>query len=433
MHLSKKLIIVIISLTGILFAILLSIQFIWIKKSVEVSRRQFENKMEIVRDRLYKSFRAEKNFHATSAFTALPEDLFKKNSETKQLDLAVLNVLDSVFKSQDIYLPCKVAGRVGKTCYIHNFTASDTHNQNLDSADYKICLCNNSYTPALDIGFSFPGINKYLVKDNSWLIIPSFLLILLLIALFIFFITIINKQKSLAELKNDFINNLTHEFNTPLFSIGLTLKLLSGSEEISNSARLKKYTEVITTEKNRLQMQVDKMLQLAAIESGSLLMEKKIVDMNKVIEKNIDGFRNAIEEKKGKLYYHPDAKEHYVYGDEVHLFNTISNLLDNAYKYSDKPEITITTSNNAKALIISIQDNGIGINDKKLQMIFDKFYREKHGDRHDVKGFGLGLSYVKKIVEMHNGSIKVKSPPAGEAGKKGEGTIFFINLPYTNK
>jgi len=183
--------------------------------------------------------------------------------------------------------------------------------------------------------------------------------------------------------------------------------------------------ELITTEKNRLQLQVDKMLQLTAIESGSLLMERSFVDMHKVIEKNIAGFCSAIEEKRGNISYHPGAGKHYVSGDPVHLFNTISSLLDNACKYSDKePEIVISTSNTSKDLVISIKDNGIGISDTALQMIFDKFYREKQGNVHDVKGFGLGLSYVKKILEMHDGSIKVKS-------KKGEGTVFIIHLPYT--
>ncbi len=200
----------------------------------------------------------------------------------------------------------------------------------------------------LDLGISFPEIDKYLLKDNSWLIVPSFLLIILLIALFIFIINIINKQKSLAELKNDFINNLTHEFNTPLFSIGLTSKLLMSNEAIQSSERLKKYTELINEEKNKLQVQVDKMLQLTAIESGNVLMEKNAVDMHKIIEKNIAGFHAAIEEKGGRLQFHPGAAQHYVTGDEVHLNNVISSLLDNAYKYSDKaPEILITTSNTA--------------------------------------------------------------------------------------
>jgi two-component system phosphate regulon sensor histidine kinase PhoR len=275
----------------------------------------------------------------------------------------------------------------------------------------------------LDIGVGFPEIDKYLLKDNSWLIVPSFLLIILLITLFIFIIQVINRQKTLAELKNDFINNLTHEFNTPLFSIGLTSKVLLDAKEISSSARLKKYIELITIEKNRLQIQVDKMLQLRAIESGSLLMEKNIVDIHKVIEKNIAGFSGAIENRKGSISYNPEALRHDVCGDDVHLFNAISCLLDNAFKYSEKePRIIIRTSNTSKDITISIQDNGIGISETALKMVFDKFFREKQGNRHDVKGFGIGLSYVKKIVELHNGSIQVKST-------KGEGSTFIMNLP----
>jgi len=153
-------------------------------------------------------------------------------------------------------------------------------------------------------------------------------------------------------------------------------------------------------------------------------MEKHAVDMHKLIEKNIEGFTAAVEEKNGKLEYHANATHHYVTGDEVHLNNAISSLFDNAYKYSDKaPEISIATSNIAKDLVISVSDKGIGISDAAMKMIFDKFYREKRGDIHDVKGFGLGLSYVKKIIEMHDGTIKVKS-------RKGKGTVFIIHLPY---
>jgi two-component system, OmpR family, phosphate regulon sensor histidine kinase PhoR len=386
MLLSKKLIITIISFTGILFSILLTIQFVWIKRSVEVSRKQFENKMEIVKDGVRKSFRTNKKLNAAFTAASLPLDLFKQNSNTKGIDTLVTYILDSVFKSHGVYMPCRVAGRIDKTCYIHNFLPGTAHNYSLDSSPYKICSCNsNSFN--LDVGVSFPEINKYLLKDNSWLIVPSFLLILLLIALFAIIITIINKQKSLAELKNDFINNLTHELNTPLFSIGLTSKLLMRTKEINSSARLKKYVELLNTEKNRLQLQVEKMLQLTAIESGSLLMEKNTVDMHKVTEKNIAGFCAAIEEKEGKVYYHPKATKYYVCGDEVHLFNTVSSLMDNAYKYSDKKlEMVISTCNTAKDIVISIQDNGIGVGDTALKMIFDKFYRKEQGNHHDVKG-----------------------------------------------
>src|SRR3954465_13667448 len=180
MFLSRNMIIGIISLTGILFAVLLIIQFLWIKRSVEVSRRQFENKMEIVKDGVRKSFRADEHLRAAFATASLPQDLFKENNYTKNIDTVVLHLLDSVFKSYGIYMPCRVAGRIDKTCYIHNFLPAATHNYKLDSSIYKICSCNNLHTFNLDMGVSFPEINKYLLKDNSWLIIPSFLLILLL-------------------------------------------------------------------------------------------------------------------------------------------------------------------------------------------------------------------------------------------------------------
>jgi len=424
MFLQKKRIITIIGLTGLLFAILLLIQFIWIKKSIEVNRNQFTNKMISVRDRIYKNLRTNTAIINAKVPTKLPIELFTGEPEAEPLENAVKQMLDTIFKSQDIYLPCRLAGRLGADCYIHYPSMSKTKNYRLDHSDYKFCMCKGSRLPTLDVGISFPDITYYLGQDISWLIIPSFILIALLIGLFIFIIVVMYKQKSLAELKNDFINNLTHEFNTPLFSIGLTGKLLLRSEEINKNDKLKKYIELITTEKNRLQAQVDKMLQLSAIESGNLLMEKRPVDMHKVIEKNIAGFTAAIEEKEGKITWKPGARQYFVEGDEVHLFNTISSLLDNAYKYADKkPEITISTQSSGGQLFITIQDNGIGISDAALKMIFDKFYREKQqGNRHDVKGFGLGLSYVKKIVDMHNGNIKVNS-------RKGEGTSFIINLP----
>jgi signal transduction histidine kinase len=427
MFLSRKMILAIISVTGILFSVLLIIQFIWIKRSVEVSQSQFENKMAMMADIVRKTFRKDKDLRTALSTTDKPQDLYKNNSETKGVDTIVSHVLDSIFKSHGIYMPCRVAGRIGTHCYIHNFTPSTPRNFKLDSSSYKICSCDNSKSFNLDIGISFPEINKYLLKDNSWLIIPSFLLIILLITLFIFIIRVINRQKTLAELKNDFINNLTHEFNTPLFSIGLTSKILLDSKEINSSARLRKYMALITTEKNRLQMQVDKMLHLTAIESGSLLMEKNIVDMHKVIEKNIAAFTGTMDDRSGGICYYPDAAHYEVRGDEVHLFNAISCLLDNACKYSvQEPQISIRTSNTAKDLIISIQDNGIGIEETALKMVFDKFFREKQGDRHDVKGFGIGLSYVKKITELHQGAIQVKS-------KKGEGSTFTINLPFISK
>jgi len=292
----------------------------------------------------------------------------------------------------------------------------------LDLAPYKICLCSKNYKGSLDIGFNLFSDNM-LIQDSSGLILPSVILILLLITLFAYIIYVINRQKKLAELKNDFINNLTHEFNTPLFSIGLTSNLLLRSESIHHSDKLKGYVELITTEKNRIQEQVDRILRLTAIESGSGIMETEKVDMHNIINRNISGFSTVLAEKKGQIRLNAEATNYYVKGDPVHLFNAISNLIDNAIKYSTKPpEIVVHTGNTGSEILISIQDNGIGMAKSDIGMIFDKFYRVKQGDRHDVKGFGIGLSYVKKIVELHGGSVEVRSTPR-------EGSLFIIHLP----
>jgi two-component system phosphate regulon sensor histidine kinase PhoR len=294
--------------------------------------------------------------------------------------------------------------------------------QKIDHSPYKICLCSNNYKGSLDIGFDLFSDNM-LIRDSSGLILPSVILIFLLIVLFSYIIYVVNRQKRLAELKNDFINNLTHEFNTPLFSIGLTTSLLSRSESVQHSEKLKGYVELITTEKNRLQIQVDKILRLTAVESVSLIIEKMDVDIHDLITQNLAAFKQVVFERGGSITFKGGADNHIVQGDPVHLYNAISNLIDNAIKYSkDEPDVMIETSNIEEQIVISIRDKGIGMDESDLQMIFNKFYRVKQGDRHDVKGFGIGLSYVKKIAELHNGAIHAKS-------RTGEGSVFDIYLP----
>lgn len=423
MFLSKKWIIIIISLTGIAFMILLIIQFAWIKTSIEVNRRHFTDRMMIVSNKVCEAFLADKPMHKSWLSAPLEaQDLFKGKSTTKAFETVIKHKLDSVLQAEQMPLSAEVSGRSGSSCYLMNFVPPALHNPGIDHSNYKLCLCNHKYQASLDIGFNLVS-NKMLVEDSSGLIIPSVILILLLIGLFAYIIFVINRQKSLAELKNDFINNLTHEFNTPLFSIGLTSNLLSRSEAIGQSDKLKGYVELITTEKNRLQTQVDKILRLTAIESGSLILEKEAVNIHQLLEQAVGSFATIIEEKCGTISFKAAAKTYFVHGDKVHLLNAFSNLLDNACKYSDKiPQIVVSSSNIGNELIITIADKGIGLSKGEITMIFDKFYRVKHGDRHDVKGFGLGLSYVRKIVELHNGSIEVNSKP-------GEGSVFMIHLP----
>ena len=197
------------------------------------------------------------------------------------------------------------------------------------------------------------------------------------------------------------------------------------SEAIGQSEKLKGYVELITTEKNRLQTQVDKMLRLTAVEAGNLVMEKSRLTCIRRSGKTSSGskmssLKRAVPSGLKHLRDHPHVK-----GDALHLFNAVSNLLDNAVKYSEKdPLIVVRTMNAGEHLIITFTDNGIGMDKSEISMIFDKFYRVKQGDRHDVKGFGLGLSYVKRIAELHGGFVEVSSQP-------GAGSVFSLHLPVS--
>lgn len=410
-------------MTGISFMILLVIQFGWIRKSIDVNRRHFSDQMVVVSNNIREAFLNDLSLqkkYLTGSFSR--HDLYVADMNIQRLEGIIKQKLDSVLEVYKMPLSTSLTGRMDTSCYLMNYVPPGLRSGKLDHSPYKLCLCSNRYKGSLDIGFDLFSDNM-LIRDSSGLIFPSMILILLLIGLFAYIIHVINRQKSLAELKNDFINNLTHEFNTPLFSIGLTTGLLSRSDAVQHSEKLKGYIELISTEKNRLQTQVDKILRLTSVESVSLILEKESVDIHALIRQNMEVFLPIIHEKRGTISFRAVATDYIVEGDPVHLFNAISNLVDNAIKYSnDSPNVIIETLNTETGISISIRDSGIGMSPSDLHLIFKKFYRVKQGDRHDVKGFGIGLSYVKKIIELHNGSVEVKSKP-------GEGSVFSIHLP----
>jgi signal transduction histidine kinase len=403
--------------------ILLVIQFGWIRKSIDINRRHFADRMVVVSNNIRDAFLEDRTLqgkYLTGSFGRY--DLFAGDVNVQRLEGMIKNKLDSILEASGMPLSTSMIGRLDSSCYLMYYVSPALRSQKIDHSPYKICLCSNRYKGSLDIGFDLFSGNM-LVRDSSGLILPSVMLILLLIALFAYIIYVMNRQKRLAELKNDFINNLTHEFNTPLFSIGLTTTLLSRSEPVRQSEKLKEYVELITKEKNRLQLQVDKILRLTTVESASMITEKADMDIHDLIRQNMAAFLPVVSERGGLITFKAGATHHIVEGDPVHLYNAISNLIDNAIKYSkDEPDVVIETTNTDQEIVLSVRDKGIGMNESDLQMIFNKFYRVKQGDRHDVKGFGIGLSYVKKIVELHNGSIDAKS-------RSGEGSVFNIHLP----
>jgi two-component system phosphate regulon sensor histidine kinase PhoR len=266
--------------------------------------------------------------------------------------------------------------------------------------------------------------NNYLLRKASWTLIISIAFTAIIIATFIITLRTALSQKKISEIKTDFINNMTHEFKTPIATISLATDALSNPKVLSRIEQIEYYTDIIRDENRRMHKQVERILNAAQTESNVLELNIRTVDVHAVIEMAEANIALRVTEKKGRLVTHLNANPYFIKADEVHFSNVINNLMDNALKYSKQtPVIEITTSNNKMGdLIIRVSDNGIGMTKEALKHIFDKFYRAHTGNIHNVKGFGLGLSYVKKVIEAHRAKIKVDS-------SLGKGSVFTLVFP----
>jgi len=243
----------------------------------------------------------------------------------------------------------------------------------------------------------FPKRKGYILKETGITIIPTVILTAFLIGIFVYTILVIFRQKKLSMIKNDFINNMTHELKTPISTISLASQMLNDGSIANTPQTVAQISRVISEETKRLSYQVEKVLQMAVFNEGKLKFKFKDFDVNKMIDTVSANFELRVKNKNGILITERLAESAIINGDEVHITNVIFNLLDNAVKYSkDAPEIKITTQNIDNQVVISVQDKGIGIAKEHHAEIFDRFYRVPTGNIHNVKGFGLGLSYVKK-------------------------------------
>jgi two-component system phosphate regulon sensor histidine kinase PhoR len=274
------------------------------------------------------------------------------------------------------------------------------------------------------VNIHFPTMNSYIFSSVRFMI-PSVVFTFVLLVTFIFTIYIIFRQKKLTEIKNDFINNMTHEFKTPISTISLAAQMLQDPAVGKSPAMFKHISGVINDETKRLRFQVEKVLQMSMFERQKAVLKRKELNANDLITGVVKTFALKVEKNNGSITTDLNSECPWIFVDEMHFTNVIFNLLDNAVKYK-KPEselnLHVRTWDESGKLYISIEDNGIGIKKENLKKIFDKFYRVHTGNLHDVKGFGLGLAYVKKIIQDHKGTIRAES-------ELNVGTKFIIVLP----
>ncbi len=269
----------------------------------------------------------------------------------------------------------------------------------------------------------FPDKDQFIFEEMGIPFISTVALILVVLILFWRTVLSLLHQKKISEHTTDFLNNMTHEFKTPLTNIALAGKMMTKEANVTQADKIKHYSAIILEENEKLRLQVEQVLSMTALERGEIPVQKTELDIHALIVDCAKGIGIQIENRQGNLLLSLEAERFVVMGDKTHLSNVLRNLLDNAIKYSPgKPELLIRTFNSWQSLVMVITDKGIGIDAEYHEKVFDKFFRVPTGNVHDVKGFGLGLAYVKKIVELHGGSIELKS-------EKGKGTSFTINLP----
>lgn len=273
------------------------------------------------------------------------------------------------------------------------------------------------------LSLKFPERNNYILGSMGIILGASSVFSLIIMVTFALSIFFIMRQKKISEMKSDFINNMTHEFKTPIATISLAADTIANPKVIGDESRVKHFIGMIKKENVRMNKQVEKILQISTLDKSEMEFVFEEVDINTVVQRSIDTIEIQVNERGGNIFFLPEAKNSVITGDIEHLTNLVHNLLDNANKYSpEAPDITVRTESADSGVKLTVEDRGMGMNKSVQAKIFDKFYRQSGGNIHNVKGFGLGLSYVKAIIEAHNGTILVSSEP-------GKGSRFDVYLP----
>jgi two-component system phosphate regulon sensor histidine kinase PhoR len=377
-------------------------------------------------DSLYRYRQDEKSLMVNEVI----ESLYEANKYRTVLERLNKNTLDSLLKLELLNRGIKTKFQYGVFDYDGNEVLVDSIaniNKIRQSGYFSQLFPNDIFERPHFLSIYFPHQKGYLLTTMWMMLLSSVLLLIIIVWAFTFTIQTIFKQKKLSEVKNDFISNMTHELKTPISTISLACEALNDKDISGNDQVKLNYVNMISQENKRLGSLVERVLKSATWNSEDLKLKKEELDFHQIINEVVDNIFIQVSNKNGHIYKELNATNHLIFADKVHVTNLIYNLLDNANKYSpENPEIYIKTENIREGIMLTVSDNGIGIKKENLNKIFDKFYRVPTGNVHNVKGFGLGLNYVKALIEKHNGEVYVTS-------ELDKGTSFKVYLPFKDK
>ncbi len=424
----KKVIIFIIMISSVSLIGIVFTQLYWVRKSLDLKGEQFDNSVRIAMKSVINQLLEIKN---DPVFQKHLYDLSCRKIKLDITDYIVPATLDSLLFEE--LNSMELAENYFYGIYRKNdnkFVTGRFENkeEQLITSPYQLSL-SSVYRPGeYYLTLYFPTKASIVLRQMEVWLMMSVLFLIVVIFSFVYVILTIFRQKKLAELKTDFINNMTHEFKTPLATTSLAAEMLLRPQVAENSEKVKKYARVIVDENQRLKTRVEQVLEISSLENGKQDHQLKQTDLHEVIKTVIRRFEIQLKEKHVKLILEPEATNPVIVANEEDIANMIFNLIDNAIKYTpDNPEILIRTWNSKNGIFLRIRDNGIGIKPEHHRNIFKNLFRVPTGDIHEVRGYGIGLYYVKKVVEQHHGTIEVES-------ELGKGSVFDVYLPFgTNK
>lgn len=451
------------------------IQFFWVRWSVELNRKSFDDRVvtalnavksnlleEVKATDYYKEYVELKNksnknvdlkellngkddwtnkindYELKSNLALIVDpDIFLENINLKSLDKLIKDQLENqginikyeygVFskKTQSFYI---LNGNFVVEIGDGNEMSTMQSSPGLKETNYKTALfdLHDNIEPGYLYMF-FPSRTGFVWRNNWQILAMSILFTGIILVCFSYTVYVIFHQKKISEIKNDFINNMTHEFKTPIATISLATDSIGSPIIINDENKIRRFLGIIKEENKRMLNQVEKVLQMAQLDKKEIKMKPVKININELVERAVNHASLKVEERGGKINISSMAANDEIIADQNHISNILANLLDNAEKYSETvPEILVETKEEADGITISVTDNGIGMSKDSIKHIFEKFYRVHTGNLHNVKGFGLGLSYVKAMIDAHGGRISVKS-------ELGKGSTFIIFLPFVAK